>query len=101
MTTKYGARFVSPDLLAPSSSVSLPQTFQMTPGSTIDITFQNGRTGTMTITGEPRPGIHRGHWASTGSTYDGREFDLWWGTKSDLAVPGEPIMIPVIMNVVP
>ena len=100
MATMYATRFVTADLLA-TSGVSLPQTFQMVPGSTIDITFPDGRIGTMTITGEPRPRLYRGRWTCLGSHYDGRYFDLWWGTKSELAVPGQPIMVPVNMTVVP
>ena len=100
MTTSHAVRWGMPDLFS-SSSVALPQTFHMAPGSTIDITFPDGRTGTMTITGESRPGIYRGRWACAGSSYDRRYFDLSWWFMSDATVPGQPITVPVIVNVVP
>jgi hypothetical protein len=100
MTTSYAVNSLTLDLLS-TSDVSLPHTFLMTPGCTINITFPDGRTGTMTITGEPLPGIHRGSWMCAGSGYDGRDFNLSWGTKSELGVPGQPIMVPVIINLAP
>jgi hypothetical protein len=99
MTTSHAVRWITKDLLNPSG-VSLPQTFQMTPGSSIDITFP-GRVGTMTITGEPTPDVYRARWACSGSQFDGRDFDVTWVSFSDASPPGTPIMMTAIMILVP
>jgi hypothetical protein len=99
VTTSHATRWITPDLLD-VSGVSLPQTFAMAPGATIDITFPDRRVGTMTITGAPKPGVYRGRWTCAGSKYDGKRFDLTWGTRSDVSALGQPIMVPVTMVVV-
>jgi hypothetical protein len=81
-------------------AVSLPQDFEMKPGSCVDITFPDSRTGRLTVTGEPKPDHYRGRWLYQGSKYDGRDFDLSWGSRSDISPLGQPVMVPVKMIVV-
>lgn len=101
MTSAHATRrWITRDLLDVSGA-SLPQTFQMASGSTIEITFADGRVGRMTITGEPEPEVYRGRWTCAGSKYDDREFDLSWETRSEISVTRHPILVPLRMRFVP
>jgi hypothetical protein len=84
-----------------SVAAALPQPFQLKPGSVVNITFPDGRTGSMTVTSEPKPDHYRGRWICVGSKYDGRDFDLSWGPRSDISPLGQLITMPLIMVVVP
>jgi hypothetical protein len=96
----HTVRWITPDLMD-SVAVALPLTFQLKPGSVVNITFPDGRTGSLTVASEPKPDHYRGRWTWVGSKYDDRDFDLSWGTRSDISPVGQPIRVPLIMVVVP
>jgi hypothetical protein len=97
----YATRWITDDLLE-AGGISLPHDYRFVAGSTIDIAFPDGRTGRLTCTDQPpRKDGCRAHWSCRGSQHDGRAFDLTPGLHSDGFVPGQPIMVPATMVLVP
>jgi hypothetical protein len=74
----------------------LPATYQLSPGSTIDAKFADGRSGTFTVLKQTRKASWCMVWACAGAASDGLHFDL---TAKSSVISPRPELADIIAEI--